>query len=258
MFPATPGAALERGHAVTNTDVAFSIIVPCYNEAENLPVLVDSYRSVWRDLPSELVLVDNGSTDATPQVLRELLREPALSFVRTVVVPRNRGYGYGVMTGLREARGAVLGISHADMQCPAADLFRAYDKLMNTCAGAAMVKGRRQRRGVAATVLTTGMTMIASLVLWQPLADINAQPKVFPRSLLAQLQSPPDGFELDLYLLYRAKKLGFSIESIPVVFGQRAHGTSKWAYSLAARRRQIAKTLRYIFFLRSYERRSQE
>lgn len=241
---------------MTDTRIAFSIVVPCYNEAENLPALVTSYQSAWRDLPAELILVDNGSTDATAEVLQDLLRAPELSFARTVTVAMNRGYGHGVMTGLRQARGAILGISHADMQCPAADLFRAYDKLLQTGREAALVKGKRVRRSLGATLLTLGMTAAASLVLRQCLTDINAQPKVFPRSLLNHLDSPPDGFELDLYLLYHARKQGFSIEPIPVVFGQRAHGLSKWAYSLAGRRRQIAKTLRYIFSLQSAERSS--
>ena len=235
---------------MTDTPVAFSIVVPCYNEAENLPALAATYRSAWREFPAELILVDNGSTDETPRVLDEFLHRPEFQFIRTVSVAKNRGYGYGVMIGLRAAKGEILGISHADMQCPAADLFRAYDKLREAGSAAALVKGRRARRPLSATVLTAGMTMIASVVLWNRLVDINAQPKVFPKSLLAHLEHPPDGFELDLYLLYCASKRGFSIVSIPVVFGQRAHGTSKWAYSLAARWRQIAKTLRYIFALR--------
>lgn len=234
--------------------IAFSIVLPCYNEADNLPALLESYGSVWRDLPSELVLVDNGSTDHTPQVLREMLASPKFSFVQPVTVPQNRGYGYGIMAGLRAARGAILGFSHADMQCPAADLFRAYDRLVEAGPEAAIVKGKRERRSLGATTLTAGMGFIASVALRERLADINAQPKVFSRSLLSALDSPPHGFELDLYLLHRAKKTGLSVESIPVVFGRRAHGVSKWAYSLAARRRQIMNTLRYILSLRAHER----
>lgn len=236
---------------MTNT-IAFSIVLPCYNEAENLPALLGSYRSAWRDLPAELILVDNGSTDNTSQVLEKLLKQAEFSFARTVSVAKNRGYGYGVMTGIRAAKGAVIGISHADMQCSATDLFRAYDKLLAAGADHTLVKGRRSRRGLSATVLTVGMTLIASAVLWQKLADINAQPKVFSGSFLPQLESPPDGFELDLYILHRARRAGLSIEEIPVVFGRRAYGISKWAYSLASRWRQILKTLRYILFLRRH------
>jgi len=230
--------------------IAFSIVLPCYNEAENLPGLLEAYRAAWRDLPSELVLVDNGSTDNTAQVLSELLARPEYAFAHTVTVPKNRGYGYGVMTGLRAARGTVLGISHADMQCPAEDLCRAHEKLVSISSKKVFVKGKRAKRPLLATVITAGMSVISSLVLWKGLADINAQPKVFPREFLATLDAPPDGFELDLYIVYRAKRLGFAIESIPVVFGHRAHGHSKSAFSLASRRRQITKTLRYIFALR--------
>src|SRR5258707_5161046 len=101
--------------------VRFSIVLPCYNEAENIPLMLAEYQKVWPEFSAELVLVNNGSTDHTPEVLeRELAR---FAFARSVSVPVNRGYGYGVMAGLRAARGEVLGISHADMQCPPGDLF---------------------------------------------------------------------------------------------------------------------------------------
>jgi len=44
-----------------------SIILPCYNEADNLPLLLNAYCQVWQDLPAELILVDNGSTDHTAE-----------------------------------------------------------------------------------------------------------------------------------------------------------------------------------------------
>src|SRR5437764_14461896 len=63
---------------------ALSIVLPCYNEAENLPPLLARYAQVWEDLPAELILVDNGSTDHTEAVLRREL--PNYPFARTVKV----------------------------------------------------------------------------------------------------------------------------------------------------------------------------
>jgi hypothetical protein len=94
------------------------------------------------------------------------------------------------------------------------------------------------------------MSVLASTVLLTPLTDINAQPKLFPRELLDQLTQPPIGFQFDLYVLHRARRLGLPIRTIPVSFGERAHGQSKWAFSLASRWRTIAATARYIFALR--------
>ncbi|MGZ5121134.1 MAG: glycosyltransferase family 2 protein [Burkholderiales bacterium] len=231
--------------------VAFSIVLPCYNEADNLPLLLEAYRAVWPGFPAELILVNNGSTDHTADVLDRELRKPEYTFARTVLVPRNQGYGFGVAAGLRTARGQVIGISHADMQCPAADLFAAYDRLTSNAAPERVfVKGRRAKRPFGPSLITNTMAALATVVLMKPLSDINAQPKVFHRSFLSEIPNPPDGFEFDLYLLYRAQAAGMKVVTIPVDFGARAHGASKWAFSLASRRRHVWATIKFILRLR--------
>jgi hypothetical protein len=79
---------------------------------------------------------------------------------------------------------------------------------------------------------------------------VNAQPKVFHRSHLARLTQPPDGFPFDLYVLYQAKRARLSVLTVPVVFGERAHGQSKWAFSFLSRWRTILNMVKYIVHLR--------
>ena len=233
--------------------VALSIVLPCYNEADNLPPLLERYRAVWEDLPAELVLVDNGSTDDTPAVLARELARPELGFARVVRVMPNQGYGHGIVQGLRAATGDVLAFSHADMQCDAADVFRAYHTLLaQRDPQRALVKGRRQgRRGLQAALITSAMSVITSATLQMLLRDVNAQPKVFPRRLLDEaMPDPPAGFELDLYVLHQARRAGLREVTIPVVFGARAHGQSKWSFSLVSRWKTIRRVLSYTVDLR--------
>lgn len=232
------------------TDIAFSIVLPCYNEASGLVPLLRRYREIWHDLPAELILVNNGSTDATAEILRRELERPENSFARAVDVVTNKGYGYGVMCGVRAATGAIIGISHADLQCDPQDLFNAYEQLREHGMRGALVKGRRQGRNIGAAIVTGVMSLLASVVLLRPMTDINAQPKVFPRELLEHLVNTPDGFELDLCILYTARRLGWKVLNIPVVFAPRPFGVSKWAFSLASRRRHVWATVKYIFRLR--------
>jgi glycosyltransferase involved in cell wall biosynthesis len=230
-----------------------SIVLPCYNEADNLPLLLAAYAAEWPTLsiPAELILVDNGSTDNTAQVLERELARPELAFARAVTVPSNRGFGHGTLTGLKAAHGAVLAFSHADMQYKPRDCFDAYRLLMAQPDPArAIVKGKRAPRGFQAALVTNTMAVLASVVLLTRLTDINAQPKVFHRSHLARLTRPPDGFQFDLYVLYRARRAGLRLLTVPVVFGARAHGQSKWAFSFVSRYRTIWATIVYIFKLR--------
>lgn len=233
------------------SEVALSIVLPCYDEAANLPLLLERYRAVWEDLPAELVLVDNGSRDDTQAVLARELARPALSFARAVRVMPNQGYGHGLWQGLQAARGRVLAFSHADMQCDAADVFRAYHALMaRPDPTATLVKGGRQGRGLQAELITRGMTVFASAVLRMALRDINAQPKVFPRRLLDAMPAPPAGFEFDVYVLHQARRSGLRVVTLPVHFGERAHGHSKWSFGLISRWRTILRVMRYIVALR--------
>jgi len=231
----------------------FSIVLPCYNEADNLPLLLEGYAQAWAELgvPGELILVDNGSTDGTAKVLDKEMGRPELSFARAVRVERNRGFGHGTMTGLRAARGEIVCFSHADLQYKPQDCFAAYRMLRAQPDPArALVKGKRAPRGLGPALVTNTMAALASVVLLMPLTDINAQPKVFHHSLLAHLRQPPDGFQFDLYVLYTARRRGLRVLTVPVVFGRRAHGQSKWAYSLMSRYRTIWATVVYIFKLR--------
>lgn len=253
LLPCYPVPLLLYSPAMSGEPVSIclSIVLPCYNEADNLPLLLEGYRQVWPDMPAELILVDNGSTDHTADVLERELSRPEYVFARVVGVTQNRGYGHGIYTGLQAAQGEVLSFSHADMQCSPADVFRAYDQLTaQPDPSRVVVKGKRGPRDFNASLITNGMAVLASTILGTRLTDINAQPKVFHRSHLARLTAPPDGFQFDLYLLYQARRAGLAIQTIPVTFGERAHGQSKWAFSIFSRYRLIWATIVYMTRLR--------
>ena len=80
-----------------------SIVVPCYNEQENIPLLLKRFEEVIKREDMEVILVDNGSTDESARVLSELV--PGYAFARTVSVEVNQGYGYGILQGLEELKG---------------------------------------------------------------------------------------------------------------------------------------------------------
>lgn len=234
-------------------ETQLSVVLPCYNEGPNLPLLFERYRSVAPPgLAWELVLVQNGSSDDSAERLKELCARPEHGFARVVTVPVNQGYGYGMAQGLQAAQGKVLAFSHADMQCDAADVFKAYALLVELGGvdGGVIVKGRRQRRALSQQIITWGMGLWASVWLLKPLHDINAQPKVFGRDLLPTLAPLPNGFEFDVHVLYGALAQGWRQAWVPVHFGERAHGQSKWAAHTVLRWRTILRVWRHIAALR--------
>ncbi|MBO9368067.1 MAG: glycosyltransferase family 2 protein [Chloroflexi bacterium] len=99
-------------------DICYSIVVPVYNEAENLPELHRRVREVMESLgePWELILVDDGSSDGSTEHIRRLAQEDA--HVRAILFARNFGHQIAVTAGLDYARGRAVIIMDADLQDP--------------------------------------------------------------------------------------------------------------------------------------------
>jgi polyisoprenyl-phosphate glycosyltransferase len=229
-----------------------SIVVPCYNEAQNIPHLVARFVAIHDEESDwELVLVDNGSVDESAEVLeRETKPHP---FIRVVTVPSpNVGYGHGIVTGLRAAKGEWLAWTHADGQTPPKDVLTAFDILKSSAdPERTFVKGRRRNRPVKDTLFTFGMQAAATVLLGASLGDINGQPKAFHRRLLELCAAPPVDLSLDLYFFYTAKKNGFEVKTIDVHFGDREHGESKWAFNWKSKARNIGRTVKFMAALRT-------
>lgn len=203
-----------------------SIVVPCYNEADNIPLILERFDEVIKTDEVEVILVNNGSTDNSAVVLDELL--PNYSFARTVFVQVNQGYGYGILQGLNAAEGDYIGWTHADMQTDPADVLKALDIINNSKDKSIYVKGSRKGRPAFDQFFTWGMGIFETIYFKTPMDDINAQPNVFPKGFYEGWDNPPYDFSLDLFAVYTAKKAGLLIVRFPVLFPERIHGESKW------------------------------
>lgn len=228
-----------------------SIVVPAYNEAENIPLILKRFQEEIKDRGIQVIIVDNGSTDNTQDVLDGVLFN--YPFVKTVHVPVNKGYGYGILCGLKQADGDYIGWTHADMQTDPKDVAKAYDIIKKRNRNDLFIKGRRQKRPVWDMFFTVGMSVFESVYFGLPLIDINAQPNIFPRVFFEQWQTPPYDFSLDLYALYRAKRMGMKVVRFPVYFRKRQHGTSKWNTGIKSKLKFIKRTIDFSLNLKKRE-----
>lgn len=219
-----------------------SIVVPCYDEVENIPLILERFAEVIRRDDVEVVLVDNGSTDNSPAVLKELL--PKYSFARTIRVEVNQGYGYGIVQGLKACTGEFIGWTHADMQTDPADLMKALNIIEeNNSDEKIFVKGNRKGRPPFDQFFTSGMSIFETLYMGVKLYDVNAQPNVFSRKFFETWKNPPKDFALDLYALYMAQKSRLHIERFDVIFPERLYGESHWNSGLASKWKFIKRTI---------------
>lgn len=218
----------------------FSLVIPCYNEAANLPLLLERCKSLAATPDVEVLLVDNGSTDSTADVLEKLL--PKFIGCRSIRVEKNQGYGFGIVSGLKAARGEILGWTHADLQTDPLDALIGLE-LFEKHSDEIFVKGRRYGRPVMDVAFTIGMSVFETILLARPMWDINAQPTMFSRMFFESWTAPPNDFALDLYAYYLARGNGLKVHRFPVEFGERAHGASHWNVNWAAKRKFIRRTV---------------
>lgn len=232
--------------------IELSIIIPCYNEEGNIPLIITRLQEIIAmETNIEVILVDNGSTDNSKEVFRQELSKVNQEVFKLNVVPKNLGYGFGILSGLEAASGKVLAWTHADMQTDPADVLKALKVYNQYNDPYTFVKGKRKNRNWLEVVFTFGMQVIANIALKVKLDDINAQPKLFSREFFARfIQSKaPHDFSLDLYALCMAKKHCNSILEIPVMFNKRIHGEAKGGGNWKTRIKLIRRTLKYIWSL---------
>ncbi|MCM1121229.1 MAG: glycosyltransferase family 2 protein [Eubacterium sp.] len=219
-----------------------SIVVPCYNEEQNIPLILRRFGEIIKRDDIEVILVDNGSTDNSAQVLAEML--PKYPFARTTKVEVNQGYGYGILQGLRGCTGEYIGWTHADMQTDPADILKAL-AIIEQEKGLVFVKGNRKGRPFFDVFFTAGMSLFETCYLRKKLYDINAQPNIFPKIFFDEWANPPYDFSLDLYALYMARKKNLKVVRFPVLFPERIYGESKWNTGLKAKWKFIKRTVEF-------------
>jgi polyisoprenyl-phosphate glycosyltransferase len=224
--------------------IKLSTVIPCYNEAKNIPLLLKKFESLFQGRNDcELVLVDNGSSDGSDNVLKTLL--PQYPFARSVRVEVNQGYGYGILTGLKTARGEFVGWTHADLQTDPNDVLKCYDMLKESGWDPKVyVKGNRKHRPLFDQFFTEGMSIFETVFFATPMEDICAQPNFIHRSFLEKQKNPPHDFSLDLFFYLQAKRAGLQIKRFPVLFTNRIHGHSSWNQGLKSKYNFIKKMVK--------------
>lgn len=233
--------------------INLSIVIPCYNESKSLSRLFQACSNACKGRTDiQFIFVNNGSKDETQNILDQLLSQKNFTFGKSVNVPINKGYGFGILQGLAVAEGKILSWTHADLQTDPKDVVLAYELYKvelesNQC----IVKGERKGRNLFDNIFTFGMSLMSSLFLNQKLWDINAQPKIFNRDFMHHLKKAPFDFSLDLYILFVANRIRVSINTFPVFFSNREFGVAKGGGTLKGKFKLVKRTIGYIIELRN-------
>jgi dolichyl-phosphate beta-glucosyltransferase len=205
------------------SEVRLSVVVPAYNEESRLPATLERIAEHLAGrpnlLPAELVVVDDGSTDATAHVAERFAAPTGLS-LRVVRLGRNRGKGAAVRAGLAASSGAWVLISDADLATPIEELGALLASGAAVAVGSRGVRRelilRRQPlpRDTLGRVFNLGLRVLGLTRLHDTQCGFKLLEGVLARRLAAELRL--DGFAFDVELLARAKRHGATVVEVPV------------------------------------------
>jgi len=205
--------------------LAYSVIIPLYNEKESAPLLHKELISVFDALgkPYELIFVDDGSSDGTSDVLRGI--KPLL----LLRLKRNAGQTAALGVGVRESRGEVIITLDGDLENRPSDIPRLLAKLDE---GYDIVSGWRKDRWKGKLFTRRIPSAIAnrliSLVTRVHLHDHGCTLKIYRREILEGLHFTGDMHRM---IVAYAKREGARVAEMPVAFESRKFGTSKYGIS---------------------------
>ncbi len=227
----------------------YSIVIPCFNEEGTIQLILERTKTIFIDNNIELILVNNGSTDNSKDIISEIITN--YPHAKCINLEKNLGYGGGILRGLSNCKGEIIGWTHADLQTDPLDCIKAFKEYKNISRGKnTFVKGNRKNRPINDQFFTFGMSIFETFLLGELIYDVNAQPTIFPRTFFESWIKPPEDFSLDLYTYYLAKKNNFKIKRIDVEFPKRISGQSKWNINFVSRIRFILRTIKYSFKLK--------
>ena len=224
----------EPDEPTTRTDASsgryrkLSIVIPVFNERNTVVEIVRRVRQVELpgDLDRELIIVDDGSTDGTREVLDQL-RD---STVRIIKNPSNRGKGHALRTGFAAATGDLVIVQDADLEYDPED----YPRLINPVlrGKARVVYGSRftgERRNMLFLhwVGNRFLSLLTNVLYNSTLSDMETCYKLFDRELLNTLTLVSDSFEIEAEVTAKLLKRRVRIYEVPISYAGREFDEGK-------------------------------
>ncbi|MCJ7623910.1 MAG: glycosyltransferase family 2 protein [Anaerolineaceae bacterium] len=192
-----------------------SIIIPVFNEVQTIADIVE--RVVAVPLEKEIILVDDGSSDGSADVVESLISGQIKAFHHKV----NRGKGAAILTGFEAAAGEVFVVQDADLEYDPQDFIRLIEPIKT---GSADVVYGVRSLGSQKPVMRWGnqfVTWITNLLYGQHLKDMETCYKMMRREIALSLDLECRGFDVEAEITAKILRSGFSIHELPISYNAR-------------------------------------
>ena len=206
-----------------------TVVVPAFNEERGIRGVVNTLREIAKTAgyPFEILVVDDGSTDSTGAILAEEQQVDTVP-VKVLRNPGNRGYGYSLKSGIREAAHSIVVITDADGTYPND---RIPELVAKVRAGAAMAVGARSLGSgsipISRRPAKLVLNKLSNFLAGRRVPDYNSGLRAMRKDLVLQFEPIlPDGFSFTTTITLAALTNGFVVDFVPIEYGKR-EGKSK-------------------------------
>jgi len=203
-----------------------TVLIPIYNEIHTIREILKRVQDTG--LADEILLVDDGSTDGTRDILDELNGQGA---IRVILHKKNQGKGAAVRTGIKNATGDVLLIQDADLEYDPRDypaLLKPLEEgVADVVYGSRFLGAPRRVAMFWHMVANKLLTLITNILYNTILTDMETGYKVFRREVIAEIPLHAKRFEFEPEFTAKILKRGVRIFEVPISFNPRNYNEGK-------------------------------
>ncbi len=224
-----------------------SVVIPAYNEEKTIEAVITRVKKVDVGLEKEIIVVDDGSSDGTREILKKLAGEEVKVFFHE----KNAGKGAALQTGFSQATGDIILVQDADLEYDPREYPRLLEPILDGRAD--VVYGSRFLGGPHRVLLfwhyvgNRFLTTLCNLCANLNLTDMETCYKVFRREVLDKIRLKAKRFGFEPEITVKVGKLRCRVYEVPISYSGRDYSEGKkitWKDGLAA----IFHILRFRFF----------
>lgn len=217
-----------------------SIVLPTYNERENIATLISNIFDVFKknDIAGNVIVVDDNSPDGTGEIVRNVIDVRSDGNVILINRPNKMGLGSAYIEGFKRALN--IGSDYifemdADLSHSPGDIPRfiqAAKKNDLVIGSRYILGGKIENWNFLRKLISKGGTIYAKKILNIPIKDLTSGFKCFRREVLEKVnidKIESDGYSFQVEMTYKSYKMGFKIKEIPIIFRDRNKGESKFS-----------------------------